>query len=96
MSQRYQSDEDFVPRIFICPSDSDRLLLRSRDSSSSTVTPASPPIPLLTQPQGLSIDEVLYELDKLFTKWERASERNDKPSLIEVLEEYVFIFSLGC
>ena len=92
MSQRPPSDDDFVPRIFVYPSESDRPRLRSRDSS-STITPASPPIPILNQPQGLSIDEVLYELDELITKWERSSEIDDNPSLIQALEEYVFILS---
>ena len=92
MSQRPPSDDDFVPRIFVYSSDSDRPRLGIRDSS-STITPASPPIPILTLPQGLSIDEVLYELDELITKWERASETDDNPSLIQALEEYVFILS---
>lgn len=86
MSQHPSPDDDFISRLLAYPLDSDGHRLRNRDSS-STITPASPPIPLITQPQGPSIDEVLFELDELVTKWERATENDDNESVIQALEE---------
>lgn len=94
MAHNSPSGEDLIPRILYYPADSDRPVLRSRESS-TTITPASPPIPLLSQPQGPSIEEVLYELEELISKWEHASESEDNSSLIQALEEYDFIFSIS-